>query len=305
VRVGAAPGGIAVTPDGSRVYVANAGDHTVSVIDTASHTVTATIGAAFGNPTGVAVTPDGSRVYVANQQSGSVSVINTRTNTVVAMVAVGSQPLGVAVTPDGSRVYVANGASGTVSAIATATNTVIATVPVGTNPSGIFYNLQGVAVTPDGSRVYVASQPSSTVAVIDPRTNTVIATEEAGNGPVAVAFNLLRPSLGVTHEAVLAFFDQAVAAGRLRGHPGNSPLEVPALVGGRSARRRLQALRGMLVAARDLHQQGNLAAAARQLQAVELRIDGLARVPDFVRGPAAAELFGMVTALRRQVAGAR
>ncbi len=36
-------GGVAVTPDGTRVYMANTGDGTVSVIDTASNTVTATI----------------------------------------------------------------------------------------------------------------------------------------------------------------------------------------------------------------------------------------------------------------------
>ena len=35
--------GVAVTPDGSRVYVANAGPTDVSVIATASNTVTATV----------------------------------------------------------------------------------------------------------------------------------------------------------------------------------------------------------------------------------------------------------------------
>ena len=40
IAVGDAPFGVAVTPDGSRVYVANAGDD-VSVIDTATNTVVA------------------------------------------------------------------------------------------------------------------------------------------------------------------------------------------------------------------------------------------------------------------------
>ena len=43
IPVGLDPIGVAVTPDGSKVYVANAGSNTVSVIDTATNTVIATI----------------------------------------------------------------------------------------------------------------------------------------------------------------------------------------------------------------------------------------------------------------------
>ena len=53
--------GVAVTPDGSKVYVPNSGFTTVSVIDAATSAVTATIGVGIG-PFGAAVTPDGSRV---------------------------------------------------------------------------------------------------------------------------------------------------------------------------------------------------------------------------------------------------
>jgi YVTN family beta-propeller protein len=40
---GTAPLGVAVTPDGSKVYVTNEGLNTVSVIDTATNTVIGTI----------------------------------------------------------------------------------------------------------------------------------------------------------------------------------------------------------------------------------------------------------------------
>jgi len=43
VPVGFAPRGVAITPDGSAAYVVNNGDNTVSVINTATNTVTATI----------------------------------------------------------------------------------------------------------------------------------------------------------------------------------------------------------------------------------------------------------------------
>ena len=45
VTVGASPYGVAVSPDGSRVYVGNSGGvNTVSVIDTGTNTVIATVG---------------------------------------------------------------------------------------------------------------------------------------------------------------------------------------------------------------------------------------------------------------------
>ena len=64
IPVGSEPYGVAVTPDGKRVYVANYDNATVSVIDTAINWVTATI-PVVGGPDGVAVTPDGLKVYVA------------------------------------------------------------------------------------------------------------------------------------------------------------------------------------------------------------------------------------------------
>jgi YVTN family beta-propeller protein len=88
---------LAVTPDGSRVYVPNCNDNTVSVIARASNTlagtVTATIPVGQGCPGGVAVTPDGSRVYVANLDDNTVSVIATASNTVIGSpIPVGSAP---------------------------------------------------------------------------------------------------------------------------------------------------------------------------------------------------------------------
>ena len=54
-----------MSPDGSKVYVTNNLSNTVSVINTATNTVTATIPVG-ANPFGVSVSPDGSKVYVAN-----------------------------------------------------------------------------------------------------------------------------------------------------------------------------------------------------------------------------------------------
>ena len=71
----AGPHGVAVSPDGTTAYTANQGGSSVSVINTATNTVTATI--AVGSfPREVAVSPDGTTAYITNYGSNSVSVIN-------------------------------------------------------------------------------------------------------------------------------------------------------------------------------------------------------------------------------------
>jgi len=130
------PSCVALSPDGARAYVTSAANDVVSVIDTKTNTVVASVGS-DDSPGGLAFTPDGTRVYVANYNTNDVSVIDTSSNTVVARIAVGISPSGVAVTSDGTRVYVTNGGShndGSVSVIDTTTNTVLATINVGGFP---------------------------------------------------------------------------------------------------------------------------------------------------------------------------
>jgi YVTN family beta-propeller protein len=152
-------------------YITNQGDDTVSVIDTATNRVTATIPVG-DEPYGVAVHPDGRTVYVTNIGDLTVSVINAATNTVSDTIQVGGEiPYGVAVTPDGAKLYVANGYTG-INVIDTATNTVIRTIPLDSLPSGI-------AVHPDGSTVYVADAEGPSY-VIDTAKDEVIDTFEGG-----------------------------------------------------------------------------------------------------------------------------
>ena len=83
ITVGTAPEGIAITPDGQTVYVTNSASASVSVISTATNTVTATdtVGT---TPTGVAVTPNGQTAYVVNSGSNSVTPISVATNSIGA-----------------------------------------------------------------------------------------------------------------------------------------------------------------------------------------------------------------------------
>jgi YVTN family beta-propeller protein len=104
------PGGLAVSPDGKRVYVANNTDGTVSVISTASNSVVKTISTGagmFSGPLRVAVSPDGIKLFVTNAGTSNVSVINTSTYAVTQTIPVGPGTDGLAVSPDGKRIYVA------------------------------------------------------------------------------------------------------------------------------------------------------------------------------------------------------
>ena len=149
----------------------------VSVIDTATNTVIATVTVTGDRPEFVAVHPAGTFVYVTVTNSDIVSVINTATNTETATVGVGEEPRGVAVHPAGTFVYSTGGDS--VSVIDTTTNTVVDTIPLGPLGDGP----QGIAVHPDGTRVYVTNINSNNVSVIDTSTNTVVATVPVGSAP--------------------------------------------------------------------------------------------------------------------------
>ena len=165
--------GIAVSPDGQRVYVTMTGTNRVAVINanttTNTYTLASTV-AVGATPGAIALNTDGSRAYVANYYGNSVSVLNTSgtgTPTVVSTVAVGANPYGIAANADGSRIYVANSGGNTVSVINTTTATPsVSSITVGTNPFGL-------TMSPDRSLVLVANG-TDTVSMINTKTNTVI-----------------------------------------------------------------------------------------------------------------------------------
>jgi YVTN family beta-propeller protein len=84
--------GLAVSQDGTKVFVTSPRSGTVSVIDTASNIVVGTIRSSF--PFGVAVTPDGSKIYATHEGSpGTVSVIDTASEAVIATINAGDSPV--------------------------------------------------------------------------------------------------------------------------------------------------------------------------------------------------------------------
>ena len=166
------------------VYVPNANDDDVAVIDTATNTKAPADINVGGNPRAIAITPDGQRAYVTNAADDDVSVIDVGTNEKAAAdIPVGAGPIAIAITPNGQRAYVANVTDTSVSVINTAAGTTIANdIPVDSVP-------ESVAITPNGALAYVANSLGRSVSVIDTATNQVIGDGIPFEEPTAMAVN--------------------------------------------------------------------------------------------------------------------
>ncbi|MDT7787059.1 MAG: hypothetical protein QOF58_5478 [Pseudonocardiales bacterium] len=173
----------AVAFDGTRGYVTNSNDNKLTVIDTPTNSVDASIPVG-DHPAGVAVAPGGGFVYVTNYFGSSVSVVDTATLTVTATIAVTERPDGVVVAPDGKSVYVTHdrAGAGLVSVIDTTANAVVATIPTGSNSTAI-------AVSADGSRAYVVNRTSNNISAIDTVSRTVVSTIGVGDFPHGIVLN--------------------------------------------------------------------------------------------------------------------
>ncbi|MBV8863019.1 MAG: protein kinase, partial [Mycobacterium sp.] len=160
IRVGARPFGLAVNP--GTVYVAKASDNSVSVINTKSRRVIATI--SVGElPWWLAVDPNTGQVYATNHGEDTVSVIDMDAREATATIHVGREPAAVALNPTTRTAYVTNHGESTVSVIDMDTHRVTATIGVGAKP-------RGIAVCPDTGAVYVAHIGTNAVSVIDTQT---------------------------------------------------------------------------------------------------------------------------------------
>ncbi|MEU9132750.1 Ig-like domain repeat protein, partial [Kitasatospora sp. NPDC048540] len=169
---------LALSPDGSHVYVsngvANGGTNTVTVIATSSGTVTATIAIPAQNsqpssdPVDIAVNPDGRHAYTANFLDRSVSVITTD-----YAIPVGNDPNGLAIAQVKSSSVTAAGGSPQSTAVGTAFPDPLAAKV--TDSTG--KPLSGVAVTfsvPDGSATFSAT------ATNPPKTSVTALTLDDG-----------------------------------------------------------------------------------------------------------------------------
>ena len=112
-----APHGVAIAPNGERIYVTNEAESTLDVVDAKTLEVFKRIPLS-GHPNNVDVAKDNSKVYVGiRQEPGAVDVIDAKTLTNVKSIAVPGAVHNVYLTPDGSHVFAGSIASKTISVI--------------------------------------------------------------------------------------------------------------------------------------------------------------------------------------------
>ena len=106
IPVNPTPGFMAIAPNGRYGYIANRDEGIVTVLDTTSNAVTATIPIPAGPPQFITFSPDGATAYVtiynADYTYNAVAFVETSSNTVTATVDVGLRPFAPTTSPDGS-----------------------------------------------------------------------------------------------------------------------------------------------------------------------------------------------------------
>ena len=101
------PHGLALTPDGSTLYVANLSLDRISIVDAVNNEFVEDISFPVGTqPMQTTVSPDGKYLYVSAKGTGNLIVIDTGTKTIVAQVNIGPGPMHISVKSDGSKIYV-------------------------------------------------------------------------------------------------------------------------------------------------------------------------------------------------------
>lgn len=168
------------TPDERKLYVANIGSGSVTVIDRSSDAVKSV--PTGDGAEGIDVSPNGRQVWVSNRGANTLSVLDTATDRVLASFESGGRfSLRLKFTPDGKQVWVSNALSNNVSVFNAKTRQWLGTVELGAEPVGLL-------ITPDGRWAFAANPEANHVTVIDVLTRRVLRTFSTGTEPDGMAW---------------------------------------------------------------------------------------------------------------------
>jgi YVTN family beta-propeller protein len=175
------------TRDWTKLYVANSGAGTLTIIDAKTVQVVGTIPAGGDHPSGLRFLPDGRHLVISFlgekvSDRGSLGVMDLTTGKLIKSIPVQAQSERFDITPDGKRAYVGNLGSQTISVVDLEAGTVIATIP---SPERLPFN---VLVSPNGKKVFVGNTMGSTLLEIDTATNQVIQVIKVPTGPNGMTF---------------------------------------------------------------------------------------------------------------------
>lgn len=189
IPVGKNPGvGLAVSSDGTRLYVANADSNNVSVIDTSTNKVVTSINTGSG-PYGLALSPNGSYLYVTELGDQAISVVRTKDYNISATYNA-SYPSAIAVRPDGKVLYVSDAIDGCLLALDASNGTELANKSFGDLIADIAVAVIGQASGQQASATPSPSAPASNASISPTATsvsvtpvNTATSSQPAGTQP--------------------------------------------------------------------------------------------------------------------------
>ena len=165
VATGPVPNYAAASPDGAYVYVSNAGNNTISQLDTKRWIVRKNIEVGDA-PEHLVISADGKTMYVNNTGDGTVSVVSLPEGRVVNAYKVGGNIHGIDLSEDGKALFVARREDNKFTTIDLASGAVSNT-PLGPSP----YHLAAIKGT---GKVYVSSAEEDKIWVVDGKTRRVL-----------------------------------------------------------------------------------------------------------------------------------
>jgi YVTN family beta-propeller protein len=137
IPVGRGSEGFDVSPDGKEIWVANAQDGTVSIIDRVAKKVTATLDAKVKGANRLKFTGDGKMVLISLLNEPDLVVLDAGSRREIKRVKIGSGAAGILMNPDGVRAYVACTPDDYVAVIDLKTLEVVGHIDAGGEPDGM------------------------------------------------------------------------------------------------------------------------------------------------------------------------
>lgn len=134
VPVGRGGEGFDVSPDGKQIWVANAQDGTVSIIDVASKKVIDTLPPNYKGANRLKFTPDGKLVFIS---ASGIAILDAATHKEIKHLNTSRGGAGIQMQPDGSRAYASCGPEGKVAVIDLKTLQVVGSIDAGPGPDGL------------------------------------------------------------------------------------------------------------------------------------------------------------------------
>jgi YVTN family beta-propeller protein len=173
---------LVLSPDGSRVFVANMASGSATAIDLAdgSRRIVPTGDGAEG----IAVTPDGDELWVTNREDDSVSILDASSLRVLATVPAAGFPIRVKFAPDGSYAVVSGYRNDTLTVIDRVTRRTSRVVVLpGRGPIGVLFH-------PDGDSLFVALTRDDRVLRLSTDDWSVTDSYEVGANPDGLGLSL-------------------------------------------------------------------------------------------------------------------